>query len=74
VTAAEEAALQLSREERLRLIEKLWESLTDEEDEQLELHVPAEVRAELDRRLAAYRENPDDTLSWDEVKRRVRGE
>lgn len=74
MTAAEEAALQLSREERLRLIEKLWESLTDEEDEQLELHVPAEVRAELDRRLAAYRENPDDTLSWDEVKRRVRGE
>jgi putative addiction module component (TIGR02574 family) len=71
VTAAEEAVLQLSPEERLRLIERLWESLSDEEEQQLE--VPAEVRAELDRRLAAHRENPGDTLTWEEVQRRVRG-
>jgi putative addiction module component (TIGR02574 family) len=70
VTAAEEAALQLSREERLHLIEKLWESLVDEESR---LEVPDDVRAELDRRLAAHRENPDEALSWAEVKRRVRG-
>ncbi|MFO7561570.1 MAG: addiction module protein [Enhygromyxa sp.] len=69
MTAAEKIALQLSREERLRLIETLWESLSVEDGDRLE--VTEDVRAVLDRRLAAHRKNPHETLSWDEVKRRV---
>jgi putative addiction module component (TIGR02574 family) len=37
-----------------------------------QLEVAPEIQAELDRRLAAYRRAPDDSLSWDEVQRRVR--
>lgn len=41
---------QLSRDERLDLIEELWESLSDEERDSLPL--TAEQGRELDRRLA----------------------
>lgn len=54
---------------RLRLIEVLWDSLSDEAP----LEITDEVRAELDRRLAEHRRDPGATLSWDEIKRRVRG-
>jgi hypothetical protein len=30
--------------------------------------VPSEHKAELDKRLEAYRENPQDLLDWDEIK------
>ncbi|WP_106391082.1 addiction module protein [Enhygromyxa salina] len=68
---AEEAALRLSGDERLRLIEKLWDSLVEKRGDHLE--VSPEIRAELDRRLAAHRRDPTETLSWTEVKRQVRG-
>jgi putative addiction module component (TIGR02574 family) len=51
-------------------------STPDEElphNERDQLEVPSDVRAELDRRLAAHRENPGAALSWDEVKRRALG-
>ncbi len=60
----------LSVPERLKVVEAVWDSLTDET-------APAppslEQRAELDRRLDAYEANPDDTLTWDQVLERLRG-
>ena len=59
---------QLAPEERLRLIDELWESLRKVPDE-----VPlsrAQID-ELDRRLDEYERGEAETLSWDEVKRRV---
>jgi putative addiction module component (TIGR02574 family) len=70
VEATEDAALRLSPDERLRLIERLWESVVDERGDQLE--VSPELQAELDRRLAAHRRAPDETLSWSEIQRLVR--
>jgi putative addiction module component (TIGR02574 family) len=70
VEAAEDAALRLSADERLRLIERLWESVVDERGDQLA--VTSEMHAELDRRLAAHRRAPDESLSWSEIQRLVR--
>jgi putative addiction module component (TIGR02574 family) len=68
--ATERAALQLSAEQRLRLIELLWDSFVDEVGDDLE--VSAEVAAELDRRLEAHRRAPEDALTWEQVISRVR--
>ena len=40
--------------------------------EREELPISDEVRAELDRRLAAHRRNPDEALTWEELLRRLR--
>lgn len=66
----EDEVLRLSREERLRLIEVLWDSLTDDAP----LEVSEDVRGELDQRLAENRRDPSTALSWDEVLRRAVGE
>jgi putative addiction module component (TIGR02574 family) len=61
----------LSKDERLDLIEQLWDSLSDQERESLPL--TAEQGQELDRRLDAMeREGPVGT-SPDELRRQVRG-
>ena len=46
--------------EKLEIILKL--------DKIEKMGVPSEHKDELDRRLEAYRENPQDLLDWDEIK------
>jgi putative addiction module component (TIGR02574 family) len=55
----------LGVEERLALIEALWDSLPEDESA---LPITEAQRAELDRRLADYQRNPDDGAPWDEVR------
>jgi putative addiction module component (TIGR02574 family) len=55
----------LPLEQRIELIDALWESLA-EEGYQPPL-TPAQA-AELDRRLADHRNNPDDVVSWESIK------
>jgi putative addiction module component (TIGR02574 family) len=61
--------LKLPAEERLRLVELIWESLSV---------VPSEVplsdahRAAIDEELAEHRRNPNDVLSLDQVLSAVR--
>jgi putative addiction module component (TIGR02574 family) len=62
--------LKLSVEERIRLAEEIWESIAAF-PEAIEL-TPAQCE-ELDRRLEAYRANPDAGSTWDEVRKRVSG-
>lgn len=69
MSVAEDDGLRLRFDERLRLIEQLWDRLVDERGDSLPLS-PA-VRAELDRRLQAHRASPGETLSWSELERRV---
>ncbi len=61
-----QALLALSSAERLRLIEALWESLVDEQGDALALS--PEIAAELDLRLAEHRRDPDETLTWGQVR------
>jgi putative addiction module component (TIGR02574 family) len=60
--------LQLPIEERLKLVEALWDSIA-EFPEALELS--AAQKQELDRRLAAYESNPDAGVPWAELKQRL---
>jgi putative addiction module component (TIGR02574 family) len=59
----------LSPEERLRLIEALWESLRRNPET---LPLTAAQRDELDRRLDEIDRGETETIPWEEVKRRLR--
>ena len=66
VTAAETLNLPVS--ERIQLVTEIWDSIAEFPDE-IEL-TPATGKL-LDKRLAAYRENPEQGSPWEEVKRRI---
>lgn len=55
----------LSVEERLALVEDLWDSIAEES---AATSLTDAQRAELDRRLADYAANPDDVVPWEDVK------
>lgn len=55
-------------EERLELIDAIWDSIEDEGDAGL----TEEVKSELDRRLAENDAHPENVVSWEEVKARLR--
>lgn len=59
-------ALKLSPSERLRLIEALWDTLSEED-----IPTTPEERALLDARLADLKVNPGDQSLWSEVKARL---
>lgn len=53
----------LSQAEKLDLLDMLWESI--------EADIPAltdEQRAELDYRVARYKQNPTDVIPWEQVR------
>jgi len=59
-------ALKLSPDDRLRLIDALWETLSEED-----IPVTAEGRVLLDARLADLEANPGDQSPWSEVRARL---
>lgn len=62
--------LELPAAERLRLVEALWDSLVEVPEA---LPISDGVRAELDRRLAAYYDDPTSARPWDEIKAELIG-
>ncbi len=65
VLSPEEIA-RLTPEQRLALIEALWDSL-----EQDDLPVTAAQTAELDRRMAIYEQDALTAHPWDAVRKRI---
>jgi len=59
----------LSKEERLRLLEDLWESFFQHPED---LPLTDAQRSELDRRIGAMEHDPSEAIPWDEVLRRIR--
>ncbi len=59
----------LSPDEKLLLIEELWDSLSAEPSN---VPVPDWHLAEVDRRKAALTANPGTALTWEELVRRIR--
>ncbi len=59
----------LSVEDRMRVVQAVWDTLP----EQAASPTSAEQAAELNRRLDAYEADPDDLLTWDEVLEQLRG-
>ena len=56
-------------EDRLRLIEEVWDGLSDED---FEPELTEELKDLLDRRLAALDADPGNVATWEEVKAYVR--
>lgn len=61
--------LQLSIAERIQLVEDIWDSIAAFPEA---LPLTEAQKQELDRRLEAYAQNPNDGISWDELKEKVR--
>jgi putative addiction module component (TIGR02574 family) len=59
----------MSPEDRLRLIEEIWDSLSDSD----QTPIPENHRDELDRRLTAADKDPAAGAPWEEVRARLRG-
>ena len=55
----------LTVEQRLALVEELWDSIAESG---ADVPVSEAQRAELDRRLAEHEAQPDDVVSWEDVK------
>jgi putative addiction module component (TIGR02574 family) len=60
---------ELSTDERLRLIEDVWETIETSPDS---LALSEEHREVLEQRLSELDQNPNSTLSWDETLQQVR--
>ena len=60
-----EDLLKLDTHERLRLIEALWESLASHPEQ---VSVTDAQRRVIDERLREHEAQPDDVMSWDELK------
>jgi putative addiction module component (TIGR02574 family) len=55
----------LSVEERLALVEELWDSIAESTGE---LPLTEAQQAELERRLSEHNARPDDVVPWEDVK------
>lgn len=60
----------LSIEERIQLVGEIWDSIAEEEGE---FKLTEAQQEEIDRRLESLRANPDQVISWEEIKQRVLG-
>ena len=57
----------LSTQERLSLLEEIWDSLTPDD-----VQLTTEQSEELQRRVEDMEQNPDQAIPWDEARRRIR--
>jgi len=61
--------LKLSVNERIHLVQTIWDSIaTDTELSE----ISEEHKKILDERIEAHKNNPNDVVSWDEVKKSVK--
>lgn len=60
--------LQLPVQERIRIVEAIWDSVVDAADE---VDLQPWQAAEIDRRMAEFEANPTEGVSWAGVKHRV---
>jgi putative addiction module component (TIGR02574 family) len=60
----------LSPADKLSLVTELWDDLASQPNE---IPVTPEQIAELDRRMAAYRQDPTQVTTWEAIKTRILG-
>jgi len=61
--------LSLSVPERIQLVEDIWDTIAEVPEE---VDLSPEQKAELDHRLDAYHQNPDEGAPWGMVRERIR--
>ena len=68
-TLAQRDILNLSVPERIQLVADIWDTITATPEE---IELSDEQKIELNRRLDAYRKNPDEGSSWEMARERIR--
>jgi putative addiction module component (TIGR02574 family) len=68
-TLAQTGIMNLSVPERIQLVEDIWDSVAEVPEA---VPLTDEQKAELDRRLDAYHQNPDEGSPWGVVRERIR--
>ena len=68
-TLVKSDVLSLSVSERIQLVEDIWDTIAEVPEEVV---LSDEQKAELDRRLAAYHQKPDEGSPWEIVRERIR--
>lgn len=68
-TLVEAKVLSLSVPERIQLVEDIWDTIAEVPEE---VGLTADQKAELDRRLDAYHQYPDEGSPWGMVRERIR--
>ena len=67
-TFAKAEVLTLSISERIQLVEDIWDTIAEVPEK---IDLSSEQKAEIDRRLDAYHQNPDEGSPWETVKNRI---
>ena len=57
-------------EQRIQLVEDIWDSIAELPDS---VEIPKWHKQELEKRLKAYHDNPNECSPWSEVKKSVLG-
>ncbi len=68
-TLAKSDVLSLSVPERIQLVEDIWDTILEVPEQVI---LTDEQKAELDRRLDGYHQNPDEGSPWAMVRERIR--
>jgi putative addiction module component (TIGR02574 family) len=71
ITATLKEITALSVSDRIRLVQAIWDTIADE---QVYTNLTTAQQQELDRRIADYDANPDDVLTWEEIKTSIKGQ
>jgi putative addiction module component (TIGR02574 family) len=61
--------LKLSVDERIHLVQTIWDSIAIDSEVS---EISTEHKKILDERLLAHKKNPNDVVSWEEVKKSVK--
>ena len=69
VAQIKQQALALKPQQRLRLVQDIWDSIAAFPEA---IPLTDAQKEELDRRLQAYATNPNEGISWDELKDKLR--
>ena len=68
-TLTKEFVMTLSISDRIQLVTDIWDTILENPDG---IGLSSEKKLELNRRLDAYHQNPDEGSSWEDVKERLR--
>ncbi|MDQ3110018.1 MAG: addiction module protein [Bacteroidota bacterium] len=63
--------LKLSVSERILLVEAIWDSIANETQNVKPYQLTEEQMRFLEEELIAYRKNPEDVTTWDEIKNKA---
>jgi putative addiction module component (TIGR02574 family) len=61
----------LSIEERINLVQEIWDSIAAD---QAYVDLTDAQKQELERRTADYEANPDNVMTWKEIKASIKGQ